>query len=559
MKKLHHLWQKAMAHKFLTALVAVLLLFGGYFWYQKATSVPAEARYVLAAAAKGLLISSVSGTGQVSASNQVDVKPKASGDVVVVAVAQGQRVYAGQLIAQLDTTDAQKSVRDAQANLESAQLSMEKLKQSSADIDSILESAFADISNSFLDFPTVISNAQDVIVGSTLNPRNQDNVGFYKDFVGQADDRNYQKALLFINAASSDYVTARADYDAAFLAYKNTTRYSDAAAIQVLLTKTIAASKSLAQVLKSEQNLLDYLTDYGITYGKTLPTLAGTYKTTLRTNIGLVNGHLSNLSSTDNAIANAPLDIRSQELTVAQRENSLADAKDALANYYVRAPFAGVIAKLSVKRGDPVSSGTVVATVITTQKIAEITLNEVDIAKVAVGQKATLTFDASPNLTITGLVSQIDSIGTVSQGVVTYKVGITFDTQDDSVKPGMSVSAAVITAAKQDVLLIPNAAVKLQGDASYVETLDAYKTSAPQAAMSQGIASPVLPARQTVTIGSSNDTMTEIISGLNEGDLVIVRTIAASAATTATTQTGGLGGLRIPGVTGGATRGATGR
>ena len=551
MKSILSFWSKLAQHKVLTGFIILIVVVAGYYWYQKATATPAQTKYVLAAVTKGTLISSVSGTGQVLASNQTDVKPKVSGDVVSAPVTQGQHVYAGQLIAQLDTTDAQKAVRDAQSNLESAQLAMDKLKQSSADINQILEDAFADISNAFLDFPTIVSNAQDIIVGSTLNPRNQDNIGFYKDFVGQADDRNYQKALVFIDAASTDYATARAAYDEVFLLYKSTTRYSDSATIQTLLGKTLATTKSLAQALKSEQNLLDYLTDYGVTYSKTLPTLATTYKSTLRTNIGLVNNHLSSLASVNNNIANAPLDIRSQELSIAQRQNALTDAKAALADYYVRAPFDGQLAKLSVKKGDSVSAGTAVATLITPQQIAEISLNEVDIAKVALKQKATLTFDAVTDLTIAGSVVQMDSIGTATQGVVTYKVDIALDTQNDAVKPGMSVSAAIITGTKPDVLLIPNSAVKKQGTINYVLILDAYKTSASQVAITQGVTSAVLPAQQEVTIGSSNDTMTEIVSGLKEGDSVVARTIAATGTVTATTQSGGIGGIRIPGLGGG--------
>ena len=92
-------------------------------------------------------------------------------------------------------------------------------------------------------------------------------------------------------------------------------------------------------------------------------------------------------------------------------------------------------------------------------------------AKVKVGQKVTLTFDAIEDLSITGEVAEIDTLGTVSQGVVNYAVKIVFDTQDERVKSGMSVSAAIITDVKQDVLLVPNAAVK-SNDEQYVEVLE---------------------------------------------------------------------------------------
>lgn len=169
--------------------------------------------------------------------------------------------------------------------------------------------------------------------------------------------------------------------------------------------------------------------------------------------------------------------------------------------------------------------------------MAEISLNEVDVAKVKVGQKVTLTFDAISDLTIAGDVSEIDTIGTVTQGVVYYNVEIVFNTQDSRVKPGMSVSSAIITDMKQDVLLVPNSAVKSDNSGQqYVQMLQNN-----------------VPVNQTVETGFSNDTMTEITSGLKEGDKVVTQTITASTATTATTQTTSQnrstgGGIRIPGL-----------
>ncbi len=551
------LWQKAMRRKGLTFVLLIIVLIVGYYVYKKQTAVPTETRYVLSSVAKGTVVASVSGTGQVSVSNQVDVKAKASGDVVSIPAAQGQMVYAGQLLAQLDATDAQKSVRDAQVNLESAQLSLDKAKQSSADITSIVQSSFATISNAFLDFPTITTGANDIILGNTMNPRTQDNASYYKDVVGQLDYQNYLKISSFVTAATNDFNAAQDSYDDALVTYKNTDRTADAAGVQVLLTKALATAQNLAQALKSEQNLLDYLTDYVATYNKpSLPTLVTTYKNNIRTYLGQINTHLSNLTTASSNIKNAPLDLQTQELSLKQRENSLLDAKETLANSSIRAPFSGVLAKLNVKRGDSISSGFVVGTVITPQKIAQITLNEVDIAKVTIGQKATLTFDAAPDITITGSVTQIDTIGTVSQGVVTYSVTITFDTQDDRVRPGMSVSAAIITATKTDVLVVPNAAVKTQGGTSYVEMLEAYQGSASSTAFSnQGVTSAVAPVRQTVTAGLASDALTEITNGLKEGDVIVSRTITAAAATA---QTTGTSAFRLPGV-GGATRSATGR
>jgi multidrug efflux pump subunit AcrA (membrane-fusion protein) len=213
----------------------------------------------------------------------------------------------------------------------------------------------------------------------------------------------------------------------------------------------------------------------------------------------------------------------------------------------VTSPIDGVVAKISATMAEQVSNGTAIATIITPNEYATISLNEVDAAKVSVGQKATLAFDAVNNLSLAGTVSEVDGIGTVSQGVVTYNVQIAFDSEDNRVKPGMSVNAAIITAADQNVLVVPSAAIKTQGNISYVQELGQKYSMAQETA---GVTSITLPKNFPVTVGLSDDTNTEIVSGLSAGDQIIIKTTTItgasastkSAATAATTRTGGGGG-----------------
>ncbi|MEW6617134.1 MAG: hypothetical protein AB1333_01810, partial [Patescibacteria group bacterium] len=161
-----------------------------------------------------------------------------------------------------------------------------------------------------------------------------------------------------------------------------------------------------------------------------------------------------------------------------------------------------------------------------------------------------VTFDAIDGLSITGEVSEIDSAGTVTQGVVNYKVKISFDTQDDRVKAGMSISAAVITSSKADVLMIPNSAVKSQNGSRYVEVVNTTSIGSQASQGTQGVALTTTPTQKTVEVGESNDTSTEIVGGLTEGETVVVRIISLSSTQTQTT-TQQAGGVRIPGLGGG--------
>src|ERR1035437_384886 len=119
----------AAAHKVIASIAAIIIIFLGYSGVQALRGTPTTTRYVTTTVANDTLISSVPGTGQISALNQVDLKAKASGNVTYIPVTQGQFVKAGTVIAGLDQTDAQKAVRDAEISLQSAQLSLQKLTQ----------------------------------------------------------------------------------------------------------------------------------------------------------------------------------------------------------------------------------------------------------------------------------------------------------------------------------------------------------------------------------------------------------------------------------------------
>lgn len=509
--------KKIIANKFLAAVTLLGILGASYYIFSifnKGTPL----RYITIPAKNGTFVTSVAGSGQVSTSNQIDVKTKVSADVISIDIKEGSKAAAGTNIVTLNDSDARKTVRDAEVNLLGAKIALEKLEQSSADVLKITEDVFNDVSGAFLDFPTIVNDAETIILKDTISP-GQGNNGFYKDFINAGDNKNRSKIELFIAAAENDYADTRSKYNQTFLLYKNTSRYSDTQTISGLLDKTVELSKSLAQTLKDEQNILDFLTDYASLNSRKLPPLFPIYQNTLRADIGKTNDHLSGLLDRQNTLKNIPLDIATQELAIKQKENALADAKENLSYYSIKTPFGGIVAKIAVKTGETVSANEAVATIITDQKLAEISLNEIDAAKVSIGEKATLDFDALPGVMIKGKVTEIDTLGTVNQGVVNFTVKISFSTSDIKIKPGMSVNAVIIIGEKEGVLLVPGAAIKSSGNGKYVDVL----------------INNVLE-RKRVEIGLVNDTETEITRGLNAGDEVVLRTITSSASSTPTGQ-----------------------
>lgn len=248
--------------------------------------------------------------------------------------------------------------------------------------------------------------------------------------------------------------------------------------------------------------------------------------------------------------------IEQKRSSVNDAYSRLADAQETLSNYQVKAPFDGLIAKLEAQRAMAASPSTAMAVLLTKAKIATVTLNEVDVTKVKVGQKATLTFDAVTDLTIAGTVTEVDMIGATSQGVVSYSVKIAFLTEDERIKPGMSVSSSIITERKENVLMVPNAAIKAVNDASVVQTAKAEGVTNPTSAA--GIELKEDLANKAVTVGIANDEFAEISTGLAEGDYVLVRTIVPTAAKATTATTGASTNQLLRAASGGATFGTQG-
>jgi multidrug efflux pump subunit AcrA (membrane-fusion protein) len=436
--------------------------------------------------------------------------------------------------------------------------------------------------------PDIIAGMKDLLYGQT---------GFISD----------QRSSYLSSTARTYRETAGIEYDAAVNLYqksmnefKSTNRSSATSTIDQMLTNTYATIKAMSKAVSDTQVALTFITttqpDY---YPKDAPTASANIITWATK----TNGDLSSLASAQNSIDTSEnsyttLIAGTDNLDLEQAKLTLQQAQQTYDNYFVRAPYDGVIGRIPVNVYNQASGSTVMATIVGAHKIATISLNEVDAAKVKVGQPVNVTFDAIDGLTATGTVSVVDQIGAVSSGVVSYGIKISINTDDGRVKSGMSVNTSIITAQKDNVIIVPSAAIKTQTGKSYVQIFDQsvlasigqfasstrqfggqYATTSDATSTNQRfasstrqyigsstfqrstasqaetrtitISSAVAPKQVTITTGLSDDTNTEIISGLNRGQLIVTRTIAASGTQTTTapsilnslgSRTGGGGG-----------------
>jgi HlyD family secretion protein len=194
------------------------------------------------------------------------------------------------------------------------------------------------------------------------------------------------------------------------------------------------------------------------------------------------------------------------------------DAAQATLDYAeLKAPFGGTITEVEVKTGDLVSPGEAAFRLDDLDSLyVDLQVSEVDLASLKVGQKATLEFDALPDKTYTGEVTEIGMIGTNSQGVVNYPVTVKVTDADASILPGMTASVTIVVDQVQDGLLVPNKAIRTSGGQKTVTVLfEGQQVSVP------------------VTVGLVGDSQSEVTSDqLREGDTVVLTGTTSSTAST---------------------------
>ena len=212
-------------------------------------------------------------------------------------------------------------------------------------------------------------------------------------------------------------------------------------------------------------------------------------------------------------------------------DNALTDQE----NLTVKAPIDGVVTAVNASVGQYLEKSSSTSAAIAMQSNSEFnvvaSVDELDIPKIQVGQSVNVEIDAFPNQTFTGKVTKISGVGTVSGGVATYSVTVAVD-KAEGLMDGMTASINIVTTDIKDALLVPVEAVSTSNNQNYV-TLANGSTS-------------------SVTIGASNDTYVQILTGVEEGDQVQIKRDSSSSSSTTTRQQnlrvgGELAGMGGPG------------
>jgi HlyD family secretion protein len=223
------------------------------------------------------------------------------------------------------------------------------------------------------------------------------------------------------------------------------------------------------------------------------------------------------------AVARAQLGVARAKVVQAQAEvqrsrATLESAEEDLRYATITAPIDGVVLSRDVERGDAVSSilvmgsaATLVMTIgDTTQVYVKGKVDESDIGKVYLGQPARIRVESFKDKTFNGKVTKISPMGTEKDNVTTFEVRVSIDNPGGELKANMTANAEIIQEDHKNVLMIPEAAV------IYDEKKNT-SVDVPDPSAKDG------KKKLAVSLGISNGSKTEVLSGLKEGDKVVLQ------------------------------------
>jgi HlyD family secretion protein len=472
---------------------------------------------------RGDLSAAVTASGRVESNQATRLSVNNAGIVKRVYVEIGDAVEAGDVLVQLETDDLALKVKRAAQALALSKANLEALLTPSRDEDIASAEAAVLSAQTHLDNLKAGASAQD-IAESEANLRAQEAslASALASYQGTLDTVKDSA----IAAAQIDVINAQIAYDNAQEINEDHPNGD-----------THEALEDAARDLEIAQTALDDLS--AGPYQGTVDSSAAQV-TAARANVDEARANHTKLlqGATDSQIAAAQASLAQAkanlasllegasaeaiavaEAEVEQARLALADAQDALEQATITAPLDGIVTDVYVAVGE-YASGDVVELVATALYVV-LNVDEVDIGTLDVGQPASITLETWPDTPIAGHIAAIAPQADVSSdGIVSFEVHVDMGETNLPVLVGMTANARLITARREDVLLVPNAALTADRKAG------TYTVNLVHTDSSEADGSPRVEPVQ-VNIGFRDDTFTEITGGLTEGDTVLIGELKA--------------------------------
>lgn len=447
-------------------IVGILLVaaIGGFLWYRQQE--PRTRLEVLRTGEtiRGDLDITVAVSGNVVANQRVDLRFTVPGTVESIRVAVGDHVTEGQILAQLDAAALQRTVDRSSITLEQAELRRKQLTEPVSEEDlrrarNTITQATAALNISRLNYTRVMS-------GSLLNEDLTSAEERFKHLQTQFGMRQME----FEEGKTSDWTRdrAREAADNAYWAWVRLQQQADLERNRV--------QNDVTQAWNAYQEAKDNLTQ-------------------------LEKG------PSESSLESSDLDIKIAQLALTQAQEDLKAAS-------LKSPFSGVVAAVNLLTGVAAPTTAAAITLIDDSVFfVDVTVDETDIGKIQIGQQAEITLDAYADMTLDGEVVTIAPLATNVAGVIAYPVRVRVAPNEGvAIRDGMTASILIRTRQLQDVVLIPNWAIRTDPTSRELFTY-CYCLGSEQE-----------PQRIVITLGERNESFTQVLEGLEAGATVALVT-----------------------------------
>jgi HlyD family secretion protein len=518
----------------------------------------------------------VSATGTVQPSKMIDIKSRAGGEVVKLAVEVGDIVKEGQLIARIDPTDsntafrqanadvmvadakirqaqetlvlqkssaetsiaqAKANVQAAEAGLAGAQVRLEQAKKQAEAQPLLTETAIRQANATLLaamqtlnqlqsaDLPTARAEAKSALESALATLQNAEaslrrqRQLLARGFVSEAE----------VDTALAQYNTAKAQADSA-KARSETVGLGQTAQIKAAEARVTEAKEAVKTAEANRVNVELRQQDVKNAEASVAQAQATLAQTKASLQAALDNRLQNGIRADDIESAKAQ-----SEGVRAQREN----ARIVLNQTTIVAPRSGVVLQKYIEEGTIIASGSafssaggqaIVQLGDLTKTYVDAAVDETDISSVAVGQPVKLTFDSLPDANIEGLVQRIEPRGTTDQNITTIKTRIELKDPKAVLRPGLNAECEFVVAEKKNVLVIPARAVKTEQGKKIVQVMVGDETKGGK------------PTPREIKVGMETSDAVEVLDGLKEGEKVVVATIEPGKGGPGGPGKGGYGG-----------------
>ena len=481
--------------------------------------------YTTAVVERRDITAQITGSGSLEAANSYSVTSLAEGNILTADFEEGDQVEEGTVLYTIDASDLSSTLEQAQISLDQAQRSydsrlkdLEKLSITAPKAGRVL-SLEVEAGDEVSAGQTIATLRNSDVMTLTVPFLSDETQGFH---VGQSASVTLESTFETLEGTVSKVDQSDTVLEGNMIVRYVTVEVPNPGALSVNQTGSAAVDGCASAGSASFQ----YAAEENIT-----AEVSGQVADLRAQEGSWVNKGGVILTLTSDSVED---NVRSAADSLRNAQLSLESRYDQLDNYTITSPIRGTVIDKNYKAGETSEAGKVLCSIYDLSYLTmTLSVDELDISDIAVGQKVSVTADAVEGKIYTGVVTKVSVAGTSSGGTTTYPVTVRID-ETEGLLPGMNVDAAITLQSASGVLAIPTGALN-RGNTVLV-TADS-PSAANGTAMEGGEYCSV-----PVEIGTSDSSYIEIVSGLQEGDTV---------AYIPTTSSGGFGIVKMPGGMGG--------